>query len=298
LPYKTWVSKLTGLEKNFNFTSGTYQRDKNTKKPGFTGADLANLLNESAILAARRDKTEINKEEVFESIEKVLLGPERKSHILSKEEKKITAYHEAGHALVAHLLEHTDPIRKISIVSRGRAAGYTLKLPEKERYMKEKAGFVDELAVFMAGYEAEQEVFGDITTGASNDLKEATNLSKRLITQHGMSDSLAPRTYGEREEMIFLGREIHEQRDYSEKVAEMIDKEISKFIKDGQATARNIIVKNRKKLDEIAEFLLKYETMNREEFEGMFEKKPSSQKATTEKLEDKKNKNDGSKNTT
>ncbi len=240
------------------------------RTPGFSGADLANLLNEAAILTARRNKKLIENSEVFESIERVLLGPERKSHILSEKEKKITAYHEAGHALVAHMLPNTDPIRKISIISRGRAAGYTLKLPESDKYMITRQEMIEEISVLLGGYETEKEVFGDITTGASNDLKKATDIAKRLITQYGMSEKLGPRTFGEHHEMIFLGREITEQRDYSEKIAEQIDQEILRFITGSQEIARNILKKYRTKLDEIAGILIKKETLEREEFESLF----------------------------
>ncbi len=243
------------------------------RTPGFTGADLNNLLNEAAILAARLNKKVIEMPDILESIEKVVLGPERKSHILSEKEKKITAYHEAGHALVAHELPHTDPVQKVSIISRGRAAGYTLKMPTEDKHMRTKTEFTGEIAVLMAGYATEKEIFGDLSTGASNDLKEATRLARRLIMEYGMSDDLGARTFGEREELIFLGREIHEQRDYSEKVAELIDKEISKFIKDGIKTASQIIKKMKPKLEEIVKALLAKETLEREEFEAIFKSK-------------------------
>jgi len=239
---------------------------------GFTGADLANLLNEAAILAARQNKTKIEMADILESIERVMLGPERRSHVLSPEEKKITAYHEAGHALVAHQLPHTDPVRKISIISRGRAAGYTLKMPTKDKYLQTEAEFVDELAVLLAGYVAEKEIFDDISTGAANDLKEATRLARRLVMEYGMSDALGPRTFGEREELIFLGREITEQRDYSEKTAELIDKEINKFINGAIKSAQQIIRKYKSKLKEIANLLLKKEILERGEFEALFVK--------------------------
>jgi len=246
------------------------------RTPGFTGADLNNLLNEAAILAARRNKNKVEMVDVLESVEKVILGPERKSHIFSEEEKKVTAYHEAGHALVAHELPNSDPVQKVSIVSRGRAAGYTLKMPTKDKYLRTKSEFVDELAVLLAGYITEKEIFKDVSTGASNDLKEATNLSRRLIMEYGMSNTLGPRTFGKREELIFLGREITEQRNYSEKVAELIDKEISKFISDAIKTATKIVKDKRGKLEEIVSLLLKKETLEKEEFEAIFNgKKPA-----------------------
>ncbi|MFA6410134.1 MAG: ATP-dependent zinc metalloprotease FtsH [Candidatus Buchananbacteria bacterium] len=249
------------------------------RTPGFTGADLNNLLNEAAILAARRNKTKVELADVLESIEKVILGPERKSHLLSETEKKITAYHEAGHALVAHQLPGSDPVQKVSIVSRGRAAGYTLKMPTADKYFQTKKEFTDELAVLLAGFITEKEIFGDTSTGASNDLKEATKLARRLIMEFGMSDALGPRTFGKREELIFLGREITEQRDYSEKIAEMIDGEITKFISEASKLAKDTIKTERSKLEEIAQALLAKETLEREEFEAIFTKKEPTKTA-------------------
>ncbi|OGY44877.1 MAG: cell division protein FtsH [Candidatus Buchananbacteria bacterium RIFCSPHIGHO2_01_FULL_39_14] len=245
------------------------------RTPGFTGADLNNLLNEAAILAARRDKNKVEMAEILESIEKVILGPERKSHILGEREKKITAYHEAGHALVAHKLLHTDPVQKVSIVSRGQVAGYTLKMPIEDKYFQTKSEFIDELAVLLAGYTSEKEIFGDISTGAANDLKEVTRLARRLIMEYGMSDVLGPRTFGKREELIFLGREITEQRDYSEKVAEQIDKEIAKLVDNAVKTAKAVIKEYFSKLEEIANLLLQKETLEREEFEAIFKSSPA-----------------------
>ncbi len=181
------------------------------RTPGFSGADLANLLNEAAILAARRNKKMIEMDELLESIERVMMGPERKSRVLTEKEKKITAYHEAGHALVTHLLPHTDPVQKVSIIARGRAGGYTLKMPIEDKHMYSKTEFIEEIAVLLAGYVTEKEIFKEVTTGAMSDLRQATSLARKLITDYGMSESLGPRTFGEKEEMIFLGREIHEQ---------------------------------------------------------------------------------------
>jgi cell division protease FtsH len=243
------------------------------RTPGFSGADLANVLNEGAILAARRDKKSIEQLDILESIERVLLGPERKSHILNDKEKKITAYHEAGHALVAHELPNVDPVHKISIISRGHAAGYTLKLPLEDRHLHARAEFIDELAVFLGGWVAEKETFGDVTTGASNDLMQATKLAKSLITQYGMDEILGPRTYGEREELIFLGKEIHEQRDYSDKTAEMIDQQITSLITQAQKTAQTILIKHKAQLDKIVDELMIKETLERGDFEALFPKK-------------------------
>ncbi|MBN1326287.1 ATP-dependent zinc metalloprotease FtsH [Candidatus Falkowbacteria bacterium] len=242
------------------------------RTPGFSGADLANLLNEAAILAARRNKKTIEQNDILESIEKVLLGPERKSHILSEEEKKITAYHEAGHAMVAHLLPHVDPVQKVSIISRGHAAGYTLKLPEEDRHLHAKSEFIEELAVLLAGFTAEKITFGEVTTGASNDLRQATLLAKKIITEYGMDEDLGPRTLGEREELIFLGKEIHERRDYSEKTAELIDERINMLITQAQETAKRILTKDKKQLEKIVSELLKKETLEREAFEALFPK--------------------------
>ncbi|MFA6534040.1 MAG: ATP-dependent zinc metalloprotease FtsH [Patescibacteria group bacterium] len=240
------------------------------RTPGFSGADLANILNEAAILAARRNKKKVSQVEALESIEKVMLGPERKSHILSTKEKKITAYHEAGHALLSHLLPNADPVHKVSIIARGRAAGYTLKLPNEERKLQTRSGFLDEIAVLLAGHETEKAIFGEVTTGASNDLERATQISRDLVTRYGMSDKLPPRTFGTHEEMIFLGREIHEQRDYSEKVAETIDQEIAKIITDNIKRVQAILQSDRDFLDEIARRLVEKETLEKEEFESIF----------------------------
>ncbi len=242
------------------------------RTPGFSGADLANLMNEAAIATARKNKKKIEEEELLESIEKVLLGPERKSHILSEEEKKITAYHEAGHALVAHELPHTDPVHKVSIISRGRAAGYTLKLPDKDKSLKSRQEFIEELAVLLGGQVAEKIIFGDVTTGASNDLKEATATARKLVTEYGMSEKLGPRTFGEKEDMVFLGRDIHEKPNYSEKTAELIDEEINKLIEEAQKTATHIIAGEKESLEKIVKELLDKETIERERFEKILKK--------------------------
>jgi cell division protease FtsH len=240
------------------------------RTPGFSGADLANVLNEAAILAARHNQKEISMRHCLDSIEKVILGPERKSRVISKHEKEITAYHEAGHALVAHVLPHADPVRKVSIVSRGLAGGYTLKLPSEDKHYRSRSEFEDNLAVMLAGHAAEREIFSEITTGASSDLHEATKLAKRLVMEFGMSDKLGPRTFGDRQEMIFLGREIHEQRDYGEEVASLIDKEVNRFIAKGYKTALQLIRKMKPKLTDIAKKLIEKETLEQHEFEALF----------------------------
>ncbi|MFA6131904.1 MAG: ATP-dependent zinc metalloprotease FtsH [Patescibacteria group bacterium] len=238
------------------------------RTPGFSGADLSNVLNEAAIRAARNNQTIITLIDVLESIEKVLLGPERKSFILLPKEREITAYHEAGHALVAHILPHADPVHKVSIISRGRAAGYTIKLPSEDKKMHSKSEFLDDIAVFLAGHLVEQEIFGDVTTGASDDLRKATGLARELVTSYGMSD-LGTRTFGDKDEMIFLGREIHEARDYSEKTAEAIDNEVNNIITRAHGVACDIISKERAKLDLIAKTLLEKETIEKDEFEAL-----------------------------
>lgn len=237
------------------------------RTPGFSGADLSNLLNEAAILAARENKTKISLTHCLEAIEKVMLGPERKSRVISEHEKKVTAFHEAAHALVAHELPHADPVHKISIIARGRAGGYTLKLPERDKHLHTKAEFLDDLAVMLAGYVVEKLMFQSVSTGPSNDLKQATQLARSLVTQFGMSDKLGTRTFGEKEEMIFLGKEIHERRDYSEHIAQQIDLEVSRFISDAYKKAEVILKKHKAKLDDIVGALLKKETLERGEFE-------------------------------
>ena len=253
------------------------------RTPGFSGADLANLVNEAAILAARRRKHQVFQEEMLESIEKVLLGPERKSHILSKKEKEIAAYHEAGHALVSSFLSEAEPVRKISIVARGMAAGYTLKMPKEERKLKTKSEFLAEMATLLGGYCAEQLKFGEMTTGAANDLERASELARKLVKEYGMS-SLGPISFGEKEELVFLGKEISEQRNYSEKVAAQIDKEVAKFIKDAENTAKKTLAKKKKLLDKIAKTLIEKETIEKEEFEKLIEgKKDKAPKSLTKK---------------
>jgi len=236
------------------------------RTPGFTGADLENLLNEASILAAKKNKKKINKNDILDSVERVLLGPERKSHILSKKEKKIVAYHEAGHAIVGHILPGCDPIQKVSIIARGNAAGYTLRMPEQEKSLRAKSEFLDNLSSLLGGYVAEKKIFGQVTTGASNDLKQATRLAQKLVTQYGMSEKLGPRTFGEKEELVFLGREISEKKDYSEKYAQIIDHEISAFIHQAHKKALEVLNKQEKKLEKIAQVLLKEETIEKEYF--------------------------------
>ncbi len=239
------------------------------RTPGFSGADLANLMNEAAIFAARKNMKEVTQLELLESIEKVMLGPERKSHLLSLKEKEIAAWHEAGHALVATVLPHADPVHKVSIVSRGRAAGFTMKLPTEDKNLHSKSEFVADLAVSLGGYATEKMIFNELTTGASNDLKVATNLARKLVTVYGMSETLGPMTFGNPHEMIFLGKDIAEHKNYSEKVAAKIDEEISGFIDRAFRTASEICKKHHKHLKIIADRLIEKETIEREDFEEL-----------------------------
>lgn len=236
---------------------------------GLSGADLMNIVNEAAIFAARRDRKEILQKDLLDAIEKVIIGPERKSHVLSEDERVLTAYHEAGHAIVGHLLPFCDDVHKVSIISRGRAAGYTMSIPEEDRKMHSRQEFLDDMAMMLGGYVAEREIFGELTTGASNDLQKATHVARDLVTQYGMSDTLGPRTYGQRDDMIFLGKQIHENRDYSEKVAEQIDKEMNDLLKSALETATKIVKDNRSKMDQVVQALLKNETIEKEEFTAL-----------------------------
>ncbi len=233
---------------------------------GFSGADLANLVNEAAILAARQEQKDISQENLLLSIEKVMLGPERKSHALSKKEKEITAYHEAGHALLAASLPKSDPVHKISIISRGRAGGYTLKLPSEDKHLRTKPEFESELAILMGGYTAEKLIFKEITTGASNDLRVASEIARKMVTEYGMSDALGPMTYGEKEELVFLGREISSHKNYSESIARQIDQEMKKFISKALLTAKKILGQKIATLHRIAQELIKKETLEQKEF--------------------------------
>ena len=244
------------------------------RSAGFSGADLANILNEAAILAARNNKKEIVNEDLFEAIEKVMIGPERKGRVITDKEKKITAYHEAGHAIVAHFIPGVDLVHKISIIARGSAGGYTLKIPSEDKNLHSRSEFTSEIAILLAGHIVEKEIFGEVTTGATSDLRRATSLARQLITDYGMSENLGPRTYGAKEEMIFLGKEIHEQRDYSEKVAEKIDEEIFTLIKKGGDKARQIIIDKKIELEKVVAALLEKETIEKNEFELLVGAKP------------------------
>ena len=239
--------------------------------PGFVGADIENLVNEAAILAARRNRKVIGMPEFEESVERVIAGPERKSRLISEEEKRITAYHEAGHAVVAHVLPKCDPVHKVSIVARGMAAGYTIALPEEDRRMLSKAKFMDDLAFALGGRAAEELVFGDVTTGAADDLERVTDTARSMVTRYGMSDSLGPMTFGQKEELVFLGKEIGEQRDYSEAVAQEIDLEVRGIVHGAYERAKDALIRYRDRVDRIAERLIEVETLGHDEFVALFE---------------------------
>jgi len=234
---------------------------------GFSGADLANLINEAAILAARREKKTIEMQEFEESIDRVIAGPERKSRKIGSKEKEITAYHEAGHALVAKMLPNADPVHKISIVARGIMGGYTRLLPTEDRYLLTRSQFNDMLATLLAGHTAEELIFNEVSTGAHSDIEQATKLARKMVTDYGMSDTLGPRTFGHKEELVFLGREISEQRDYSEKVAQQIDDEVYAIIKSAHEVAKKILTENKPRLVHLTEKLIAQETLEGEGLE-------------------------------
>jgi len=238
--------------------------------PGFVGADLENLVNEAAILAARRNKKVIGQNELEESIERVIAGPERKSRLISEEEKRIVAYHEAGHAVVANAIPEADPVHKVSITARGMAGGYTIMLPEEDRTLMARKKMFADMVGLLGGRAAEELIFDDITSGASNDLERVTRMARAMVTRLGMSAELGPMVYGQKEELIFLGREISEQRDYSEAVAQQIDKEVRRLVSEAHDTAKSIVLKYRDRLDSVAMRLLEVETISREEFEEIF----------------------------
>jgi cell division protease FtsH len=238
--------------------------------PGFVGADLENLVNEAAILAARRNKKSIGQSEMEEAIERVVMGPERKSRLISAEEKRIIAYHEAGHAVVANAIIEADPVQKVTIVGRGQAGGVTWFRPEEDRLLMSRKKFLATLAYALGGRAAEAEVFDDITSGASNDIEQVTKIARTMVTRLGMSETMGNMTYGQKEELIFLGREISEQRDYSEAVAQMIDNEVRKLVDEAYKQAQSTLKKYRKELDDVANLLLEKETITREEFEKVF----------------------------
>jgi cell division protease FtsH len=242
--------------------------------PGFTGADLANLINEAAILAARANKKVIGMDELEEAIARVIAGPERRSRRISDHEKEIIAYHETGHALVMKALPHADPVHKVSIISRGMALGWTLSLPEEDKYLISKDELMDQIAGIMGGRVAEEIVFGDVTSGAENDIQKATLMARRMVTQWGMSDKLGTVTMGHKEELVFLGRDLGEQRNYSEEVAAIIDEEIRSIINHGYQTAKGILVAQRLKMDAVVERLKVVETLDGKELDEILKQVP------------------------
>ena len=243
--------------------------------PGFSGADLANLVNEAAILAARRNKKIITMTEFEEAVDRVIAGPERKSRVMTEREKRITAYHEGGHTVVAHFMKHHDPPHKVTIVSRGMAGGYTRFLPDEETHYKTPSMFRDQLCTALGGHAAEELVFGEASTGPSNDIEQVTRIARSMVTRWGMSERLGPRTFGKTEEMVFLGREISETRNYSEKIAEEIDDEVRRLIEEAQERARTILRENRALLDKLANALLEVETLEGERLQALLNSDPN-----------------------
>jgi cell division protease FtsH len=240
------------------------------RTPGFTGADLANVINEAALLAARRSKNSITMREIEEAVDRVMAGPERKSRVMSEDERRLIAYHEGGHAMVAHVLPNTDEVHKITVIPRGRALGYTLTLPEQDKFMMTREELRDELAMLMGGRVAEEIVAGDISTGAGNDIERATKIARQMVTEHGMSDAIGPRTLGQKQGEVFLGRDWASTPDYSDAVAFEIDNEVSRLLDEAHDVALEILEEHRERLDELAALLLEKETLDREEVESFF----------------------------
>jgi cell division protease FtsH len=241
------------------------------RTPGFTGADLANVVNEGALLAARRSKTAVTMPELEEAIDRVIAGPERRTRLISEREKKVIAYHEGGHALTAFLLPNADPVHKISVIPRGRALGYTLTLPMEDKFLVSRQELIDELAMLLGGRVAEELVFGDMTTGAQNDLDRATKIARQMVTEYGMSDRLGPLTLGQKQEQVFLGRDFASHPDYSDQVAFEIDTEIRQLIDKAHDEALEILTDNRAKLDEIAAALIEKETIEKEDLVALLD---------------------------
>jgi cell division protease FtsH len=261
-------SKGKPLDKAFNV------EDVAKQSPGFSGADLANLVNEAAILAARRNKKLIGMPEFQEALERIVAGPERKSRVISDAEKLIIAYHEGGHAVVQRILPKCDPVSKVTIISRGMALGYTMALPSEDRYLQSKTEFEDKIAGMLGGNASERLVFGDTTTGASNDIEKASELARRMVTEFGMSEKLGPLAFGKHDEMVFLGRGIGEQRNYSDDVARQIDDEVRAIIDTAYARAQDVLTRHRDKLDALAAQLVERETLDAAEFEALFSDLP------------------------
>jgi cell division protease FtsH len=239
--------------------------------PGFTGADLANLVNEAALLAARHDKDQIDMSEMEEAIDRVIAGPERKTRLISEKEKEITAYHEAGHAIVGALLPEADPVHKITIIPRGQALGVTMSLPTEDRFMMSRGQLMAQLAMMLGGRAAERVIFDEITTGASNDLERVTQTTRQMVTRFGMSEKLGPLTLGQQQQQIFMGRDFHAQPDYSDEIAFQIDKEIRRIVDESYDTAEDLLVRNRTLLDKLAKELIEYETVDAEHLKRLIE---------------------------
>jgi cell division protease FtsH len=237
--------------------------------PGFTGADLANLINEAALLAARRGKKTVGQDELEEGIMRVLAGPEKKARLLSEEERKITAFHEMGHALVGHYLEHTDPVHKITIVSRGQALGLTISLPTEDRYLTTKSALMDQMAMTLGGRAAEELVFHEVTTGAANDLEKVTHIAKQMVMRFGMSEKLGPRVLGRNHDQPFLGREMGNEPDYSDEIAREIDDEIRRIIEESHEAAMRVLREHMDVLKSLSEILIERETIDRDHFERL-----------------------------
>jgi cell division protease FtsH len=245
--------------------------------PGFTGADLANLINEAALLTARSSKREITMDELEEGIMRVIAGPEKKSRVMSEKERLVTAYHELGHAIVGHLLPNTDPVHKVSIISRGQALGYTISLPTEDKFLTTRAELTDTMAMTLGGRAAEEIIFSEITTGASNDLEKVTETAKQMVMRYGMSERLGPRVFGHDRSMPFLGREFSAEPDYSDEIAREIDDEIRRFVEEAHQTAKDILAERREGLDRISKILLERETIDAEEFVKLLEGAPEDQ---------------------
>src|SRR5881275_3084694 len=237
--------------------------------PGFTGADLSNLVNEAALLAARQGKREIDHPQLEEGIMRVIAGPEKKTRVMSEKERKVTAFHEMGHAIVAHFLENTDPVHKISVISRGQALGYTISLPTEDKFLTTRAELNDTMSMTLGGRAAEEIVFGEITTGASNDIEKVTQTAKQMVMRFGMSEKLGPRVFGHDHAQPFLGREFSAEPDYSDEIAREIDDEIRRIVEGAHQVAKDILSDHRERLEVISEVLLKRETIEAEEFEAL-----------------------------
>jgi cell division protease FtsH len=245
--------------------------------PGFTGADLANLVNEAALLAARRGKKVVQQEELEEGIMRVIAGPEKKTRLLSEEERKITAYHELGHALVGHYLEHTDDVHKISVISRGQALGYTISLPREDKYLTTKSALLDRLAMMLGGRTAEELVFREVTTGAADDLEKVTGMSKQMVMRYGMSEKLGPRVLGRNHDMPFLGREMAAEPDYSNEIAREIDDEIRRIIEEAHTRAMQVLKDHMNELHQLSAILIERETIDKDQFERLLAGEPAEE---------------------